>query len=220
MLQLVDYDKNRIIVVYKDCNSTLNKGRVLSAKLQFSADDSCTISNSTVIAFNQEQILSLINGGNPLSYGLRINDKDKDLVKLDFTVYLSSIYNIEGYGDDYVEGSNILNDFSDSTHIIINNVEYEINKNISTINKLYLNSPIQGSVSSYIVPIVYKETLFPTRFLLEKLENMVAGLTNACCEALKNSMEFTIKYTSLNKAISCCDKGGAIKLFNLLKSWT
>lgn len=218
MLQLVDYNNNRTVLIYADCNSTLNKGRVLSAKIKASIDACGTTSNSTVITLNQEQTLSLINGGNAIPYNFTIFDKE--IGKYDFVVYLSPLYTLEGYGDDFIEGSGILNDFVESTHVLINNVEYEINRNLSTENKVYVNAPIQGSVTSYQVVIVSKEFLFPSKFLLEKSIKMIASISTSCCEAVDRPTEYVIKYTALHTAIKCCDKASAIDLFNLLKSWT
>lgn len=218
MLHLVDYDKNRTVLIYADCNSTLNKGRVLSAKLKASIDACGSTSNSTIIALNQEQILHLINGGQPVSYSLVIDTKE--IGKFDFILYLSPLYTLEGYGDDYIEGSGILNDFLESTHVLINSVEYEINKLISTDNKVYVNAPIQGAVTTYQVPVVNKEYLFPTKYFLEQAEKLIASISTSCCENVDKPTEYIMKYTALQKAIKCCDKASAIDLFNLLRSWT
>jgi hypothetical protein len=219
MLHLVDYNSNRTVLIYADCNSTLNKGRVLSSRLKSSVDNTCSSpSNSTTLTLNQEQTLNLVNGGNAIPYNFVI--QDRDIAKFDFIVYLSPLYTLEGYGDDFIEGSGILNDFIESTHVLINSVEYEINRNLSTENKVYVKAPIQGSVTSYQVPVVYKEFLFPHKFLLEKSINMIASISTSCCEAIDKPTEYVIKYTALQTAIKCCDKASAIDLFNLLKSWT
>lgn len=213
MIVLVDYNPERIILENR-CNS-INPDRVTSSIIKIE-NRVCGLSeNQQEVQLNQSQTLSFIEG-TQMPFNLLI--KDDDYTELIFSVYTSLIYPIESFGVDYIEGSNVLNNFVDTDYLSVNGIEYNINKTNSTQNKVYVNRPFTTTVSNVLIVSNYKEYLFPIKSILKQIESKIANISNICdCDTINKTTDYVLKFMSLSSALKCCDRGKSLELYKFLK---
>lgn len=216
MLKLVDYNSERIVVTYTDCNS-INKDRVASVKIT-----SPVTSNSsyTILELLGSEAVDFLNSTQRIIeyYNLDL----EDINKFTLLVYLNGKYNITSFSlnSNVIEGNQILSDFVDSNFILIGTKEYEIDKSRSSKNKLTLFFPLEEAPisNSYKVVIREEQSLFPLNFLLDRAETNISSIvhSNCCTKDIENQFLYTLKFTSLQRAIRDNDKASAEILFKYL----
>lgn len=221
MLKLLEYNSERIVVVYTDCSPTLDKSRVQSIDFKTgSSDDCCDNTPVLITSFNQLESISLLSGESKIIEYYSFNQNKPSNYSL--VVNITGTYNIQfsQIGNNIVEGNQILNDFKDTDLIIISNNTYKIDKTRSTKNKLVLFTPLTATSSSYTVPIVYKEILFPLDKFKTKAIDYITSIKGTCCSNdLDKGVDFATKFMALQQAIKCNNQEEASNLYLYLDTW-
>lgn len=221
MLKLIDYNSERIVVVYTDCSPTLDKSRVQSVVLQTGGDSSCGILPNNIITYQQQEGIELLSGQSKIIEYYNLKQEVPNNFNL--VINTTGLYSIEfsAIGSNVVEGNQILNDFKDTDLIIISGKQYTIDKSRSTKNKLILYTPLTSTSSTYLIPIVSKEILFPLEFFKSKAINYITSIKDVCCSnEIDKGTDFAFKFLALQQAIKCNNQEEALTLFNYLIAWT
>jgi hypothetical protein len=217
MLKLLDYNKKRIVVSYKDCNS-INLDRVQSIVLSRVDDINCLDISTTIITFNTEDSLLFLKGDNIVVDYENVNFFDFTAIQV--KIYLTGNYVIEtsAIGNNVIAGTSLLNDFTSSTTIKIEDTIYTIDKDYSTLNELTLTTPLVSTNSAYQVIIAEVNYLFPLKALIEKSRKVISDLDCSNCSDIDKETRYVIRFMSLQTAVKCNDKQKALTLFNELKT--
>jgi hypothetical protein len=217
MLKLQDYNKSRIVVSYKDCNS-INLDRVQSIVLSRVDDISCIDISTTIVTYNRENSLSFLKGDSIILEYDNLNFFD--FTSIEVKIYLTNNYIIDtsSIGSNVILGSSLLNDFTNSTQIKIDSTTYVIDKDYSTLNELTLTTPLISTNSSYQVITSELNYLFPLKALIEKSRGIISDLNCSDCIDIDKETRYVIRFMGLQTAVKCSDKQKALTLFNELKT--
>lgn len=211
MITLIDNNANRIILENR-CNS-ITTNRVAKSVFKI-VKSSCGGESNQQVTLDTQESISFVDG-KQTTFDLKISSDN--YTELEYTLLLTPNYTIESHGTDYIEGSNILNDYLDSDSVYVNDIEYTINKVNSTQNKIYVNRPFNGAVVNILVPIKTIEYLFPVKPLLVKLESIISGINNTYnCDVIDKGIDYTLKFMGLSSALKCCDKKKALEIYRFL----
>lgn len=221
MLKLLEYNSERVVVVYTDCSPTLEKSRVQSIDLKTGISDECCGNTPVLItSFNTLESISLLSGESKIiEYYNFVQHKPSHY---ELVVNIAGTYNIQfsQIGNNIVEGNQILNDFKDTDQIIIATNTYKIDKTRSTKNKLVLFTPLTATSNTYIVPIVYKEILYPLNRFKDKAIDYITSIKGTCCSNdLDKGVDFATKFMALQQAIKCNNQEEASNLYLYLETW-
>lgn len=220
MLKLVDYNSEKITVVYTDCNPNLNKVRVQSIILETAIDD-CNAQAVEVFNYGRDVALFLL-GGKPQTvayYNLNLTNINKFNLKINVTgAYIIQNSTI---GSNIIEGNQILEDFKIGDKITIGAKTYTVDKSKSSQSRLFLTEPLVSTSNSYKVALIEKVSLFPMNSLRVEGINHITGIKTSCCsEGIDKGIDFVSKFMALEQAIKCNNVEKAELLYTYLNEWS
>lgn len=218
MLKLIDYNTEKISLLYTDCDPTLNKSRVHSIILETN-DDECS---NPIEVFNLDRDLSLFLLSGRVHTLEYYNLKLKQINKFTLKINITGTYNIESssIGSNIVLGNQILADFKLTNKITIGSKTYTIDKTKSSQSRLFLTEPLISTSSTYRIAIEEKVSLFPLNELRIIGIDHIVNINKTCCsDNLDKGIDFVSKFMALEQAIKCNNIERAETLYKYLNEW-